>query len=511
MNPDNPTGRPDSVNSTLAPRAISIMLRLQAATLKLLTSSRVNPRIVTMTIDPADIAHHIGPAYQAIAEALGRSIADGRMRPGDRLPPQRTLAWRLGVTLGTVGRAYELAAQRGLVRGEIGRGTFVQPPLAALAPGWAHSDPAAEEVIDLASNQPSPTAAQAALVEALAALSRSSTVLQELIAYPPVLGLPRHRAAGATWLAELGAPATPERVVVTAGAQAALVSALSTLARPGDTVLVEGQTYNGIKNAARRLGLKLEGVALDEAGVVPDALDAAARHGQARVLVLTPTLQNPTASIMPEARRQAVVAVARARDLTLVEDDVYGPLVPDRPPPLAALAPERVLYLTSAAKFLAPGLRVAFMLVPEALRDALSETQGQLVLANSPLNAELFVRCLETGAVAAAITAQSLEARARQRLAREILPAGACAGAPQGLHVWLDLPDPWTSGEFALALARAGVLVSPAERFHVGRGHLPRAVRISISAPATLERLEAALLLIAGLVRRHGAGAPSLV
>ena len=101
---------------------------------------------------------------------------------------------------------------------------------------------------------------------------------------------------------------------------------------------------------------------MDEHGIVPEALAAAARHSGARVLVVSPNLHNPTAILMPAERRAAIVAVARELDLLLVEDDVYGPLVADRPDALATLAPERTLYLSSLSKFLAPGLRLGFVL-----------------------------------------------------------------------------------------------------------------------------------------------------
>lgn len=463
------------------------------------------------TIGRADLEAHAGPAYAAIADAIARAIDDGRLKAGDRLPPQRDLAWQLKVTVGTIGRAYEIAGQRGLVRGEVGRGTYVldraPPAVAALHHGKAPRDGS----IDLVSNVASPTPAQAGLKDAMVACAQDPRVLADLLGYPPTLGLDRHRARAADWLVRQGVPATAATTVITSGAQPALALAVATLAPPGSTILVEQLTYNGIRTLGRRLGVKLEPVALDEEGVVPEALAAAALHTGATVAVLTPNLHNPTTACMGAARREAIAAVARAYGLWLIEDDVYGPLLEAREPPLAALAPERTLHVSSASKFLAPGLRVGFACVPAELVEPLADTSAQLVLANPPLMAEIFVRCLDTGVAEAAVVAQRAEAAARQALAARVLGNVPRHALPTGLHIWLPLPDAWTSAEFALVLARDRILVSPAERFHVGRSAPPRAVRVSISAPADREQLEHALKRITALFARPSLGSTSLI
>src|SRR3954468_3287419 len=113
-----------------------------------------------MTIQPADLHGRPGPTYRALADAFAEAIEGGRLANGVRLPPQRDLAFRLAVTVGTVGRAYDLLAQRGLVRGEVGRGTFV---LGRTEPMPQVRDLAgtADGLIDLTSNFPAPVAAQA--------------------------------------------------------------------------------------------------------------------------------------------------------------------------------------------------------------------------------------------------------------------------------------------------------------------------------------------------------------
>ena len=154
--------------------------------------ARVNNDIVTMTIQPADLLDRPGPTYRALADALADAIGGGRLASGARLPPQRELAHRLDVTVGTVGRAYDLLAQRGLTRGEVGRGTYVLPrtePLRVADSGAGEVD----GLIDLTSNFPAPVAAQASLGDLLPMQEAAVELMADLLRYPDAAGAMRHR------------------------------------------------------------------------------------------------------------------------------------------------------------------------------------------------------------------------------------------------------------------------------------------------------------------------------
>ncbi|MDF1585752.1 aminotransferase-like domain-containing protein [Marinimicrococcus flavescens] len=457
-----------------------------------------------LTISSDDLRRHGGPVYRGLAEALAEAIDGGRLRPGDRLPPQRELAYALKVTVGTVGRAYDLLMRRGLVRGEVGRGTYVQAGASGETPAASLLAPPGGDTFDLSTNSPSPTAPQERLLELMAACAGEPRLLGALRFYPPVAGLPDQRAVAASWLASLGVPAQAVTTLFTGGAQGALAACLAGLARPGDVVLTEALTYGGIRSLASRLGLHAEPVAIDAEGIVPEALAQAARHSGGRLLLLSPNIHNPTGAHMGTARREALAEVAGREGLTIVEDDVYGTLLPERPAPLAALAPERTVYLTSASKFLAPGLRIAVAHAPPPLLDAVLAAQADLALGHSPLSAELLCRALAGGLAEEAAVAQQAEARARQELAGRLLGGMQLKRQPTSLHLWLEAPEPWSSAELALALARSGVIVSPGERFQVGRGAPPRAVRLSISAPHSRQLLTLALERVAATL---GSGA----
>jgi DNA-binding transcriptional MocR family regulator len=150
--------------------------------------------------------------------------------------------------------------------------------------------------------------------------------MSALLAYAPAGGSVAHREAGAVWCEARGLPAALDRVLVCGGAQQALTAILSTHCEPGDTVLTEELTYPGFIAATRLLRLRVVGVPIDREGLIPDALLQACKAHRPKVVLATPTLQNPTASVMPTSRRRRIASVIRDRGVVLLEDDTYAPL-----------------------------------------------------------------------------------------------------------------------------------------------------------------------------------------
>jgi DNA-binding transcriptional MocR family regulator len=181
----------------------------------------------------------------------------------------------------------------------------------------------------------------------------------------------------------------------------------------------------------------------------------------------------------------------------VIEDDVYGRLPAERPPPLAALAPERTVYIGSASKSVAPGLRLGILSSPEHLLEPIVHAQHDLFLSCPPLMAELFARLVADGTAERLAGRQRVEAAARQRMAREILGTRPYRAHPTSYHLWLPLPPPWRNTEFIAAVVERGVAVDPATAFAVERAHAPHAVRVSLSAAAGHDRLRRGLAILA--------------
>ncbi|WP_261403786.1 PLP-dependent aminotransferase family protein [Chenggangzhangella methanolivorans] len=298
-----------------------------------------------------------GPLYLRIVDAIARDVGSGVLREGDRLPPQRSLAQAVGVDLTTVTRAYAEARRRGLLDAVTGRGSFVA----------ARKEPGAPP-LDLGMNIP-PAPRGVRLADAVgrgvADLVARSDV-DALMSYHPGAGSSADRAAGAAWLRPVLGPVDPDRILVAAGAQSAMLAIAATLARAGETIACEPSVYPGALAIARRLGLETAPVAADEDGMSPDALERLCRSSRPALIYLNPTIGNPTCITMPEARRREILAVARRHGLTILEDDPYSPLAGDAPPAFATLAPDCVWHVHTVSKCLTPGLRVAYVAAPSA-------------------------------------------------------------------------------------------------------------------------------------------------
>lgn len=450
-----------------------------------------------MTMWKPDLEQRVGPRYLAIALALADDVSGGRLQPGARLPTHRELASVLKVTVGTVSRAYAEAHRRGLVLGEVGRGTFVRGSIVdELRVGiGGREEPT---LIDLSLNFPVSDTEDNALGATLAALAGRHG-LSGLLDYQPHAGTARHRAAGAAWLGRAGLEARPEQILVCSGAQHAMAVLFSTLAKPGDTVLTESLTYPGMKTLASLLHLRLQGLEMDDHGIRPEALEAACRDGRARMLYCVPTIQNPTATVMPEPRRREIATIAERHGLLVVEDDTYGLLPADRPPPLSCFAPETSFYIASLAKSLAPGLRIGYLLAPGRLLERVVPGIRSTTWMAAPLMAEIATIWIDDGTADRLLKRKRLEAAERQKLAARVLGRPAGGSHPESYHLWLRLPEPWRGDGFVARARQRGVAVTPAEAFVVGGG-APDGVRVCLGAVRARSHLEKGLRILAEIL-----------
>jgi DNA-binding transcriptional MocR family regulator len=443
------------------------------------------------------------PAYVGLADVLAGDIARGRLQPGDRLPTHRGLARHLGVTVGTVARAYAEAERRGLIAGEVGRGTFVRAGfgLASQQPGLA----------DLASlHPPITTRVDPAdlLAATLTALAGDPITLRSVVDTDHSQDAPAHRDAAAAWVAHGAFRPAPDRVLLTSGAQHALTVALLGLVVPNSAVVTTPWTNPGLLAVARQLSVPLVAVASDREGMLPDALAAACRVQSVSLVHLQPTLDNPTGQSMSAGRRAALAQVCAAAGVWVLEDDPLGPLAPDRPDPIAALLPERTCHVASAAKVLSLGLRLGVLSAPEAAYPQLAAAVRASTWLAAPLLGEVLARWVTDG-TADRITAARREAvAARDAIVREVLPDHDLRGDPTAPHRWLALPEPWSVGQLVAAARDAGVLVSPGDEYVTGRQHPAYGIRIGLNADLTDEALRSALLTLVHLLAAGPAPGP---
>jgi len=439
------------------------------------------------------LAAHGGPRFLQIADALQAAVADGSLRPGDRLPPQRQLAAWLAVDLTTVTRAYDEARRRNLLEGRGARGTYVAAPKVELT-----------AILDLSMNTPPPPDGvdfDDMLKQGVSqVLMRADNEL--LMTYHLGGGSDADRKAGARWLEPMFGQLDARQVVVCPGAQAAIAALILALTAPGDVILAEPTGYPGLRAAATQFGRHVIAVEADKDGMVPGMLEEACRRHEPGLVYLNPTLQNPTAITMPERRRRELAGIAQRCNVRIVEDDPYWLLADSPPPPVATFAPEQAVYISTLSKCLTPGLRVAFVLIRDPdERERFLVALRSFALMAAPLTAALATQWIFDGSADRLMAGVRDEARLRQRMARDIL-AGRYSGAGDGLHVWLELPAYWNPPQLARAAASSGIAVTPAEAFATGSGSA-NAIRISLGSIKDRGHLQAGLQRLSRLLARR--------
>lgn len=445
-----------------------------------------------------DIATVSGPKYLAIAEALARDIDTGKLREGDRLPPQRMLAETLGLDLTTITRAYGEAQRLGLLEGSGRRGSFVRSKASAV------SDIRVPDAGDTGMNAP-PEDFGGSLASAFRDCASDLLTPEHGVLpfqYQRSGGAASARKAGADMLAGRGIPCSEDSVLVAAGGQNALHAIFSAELRAGDRLAVAPYVYPGLLALSRRYGIELVAVASDENGLLPEALDSACSAAAVRGVYLVPTNDNPTAVSMPADRRAAIAQVITQHQLLLIEDDAYG-LLPAQPlVPIAALAPTNAWYIASVSKVLTPGLRVAWLRAPDVAGAwRLAADMHETAIMAPPLNAAIVTQWLHSGAFHRLIEEVRTEASIRQALAREYLPAGSFRAPEYGYHLWLEVPADLDIRHIADALRQHGLSAIAGEAFAVDPA-MPgaTALRVSIGGSISRERLQRGLQLLSALI-----------
>ena len=435
--------------------------------------------------------------YTRILDALKHDLESGRLLPGDRLAPQRELAAHLGVAVGTITRAYREAERQGLIYGDGRRGTFV-----GTRAGKRDGDflPRPEQVpIDLGRFFP-PAVNDPRLGDILADLAVRRDV-QHLLGYTCALGWEHHRAAGARWIGSLGMKVGADDVILTSGAQHAIMTILLAGGEKGDLVAANRHAYPGIKFAAAELGLDVVGIEADGEGLLPDALAECCESRPPRFLYCVPTFNNPTNSLLSEARRYAIAEMAEKYGFEIIEDEINRRLAPESLPLISSLVPERSYLVSPVTKMLGGGVRICYLAAPKKHREKLIKAVYTTMLMVSPILAEIASVMINDGTADRVIAERKRENRRRNQITKKVLGDFQFAAWPTSYFIWLSLPDTWRVSAFVAEAQTRGVLVAPSTCFAVDAGREADAVRIGIGAAEDHDTLERGLNILAEVLR----------
>ena len=427
--------------------------------------------------------------YKQLVDQFAADIRSGQLPPGTRLPTHRQLASENGIALVTASRVYAELESMGLVSGETGRGTFVRET--ALPPGHGIDQPATTDgMLDLNFNSPSIPGQADLLRSALRALA-SAGDLEALLHYQPHAGRPHERSVIARHLEYRGLSVDSEQVLIVNGAQHGLATSVIGLLKPGDVVAVDALIYPGFKAVAEAQHLELAPIPFREHGPDLDALAQLCENRSVRAVYTMPTLHNPMGWVMDLAQRERLVDIARKHALIIIEDAAYAFHAENPPPPIAALAPERTVYVSGLSKSIATGLRVGFVAAPNdwvaKIERAIRATSW-----NTPaLMTMIACRWIEDGTVYQLEMEKRRDAKVRQKMAREILNGMVYVGHPAAYFIWLPLPEEVRADKIVMELLNENISVSSAEPFATTE-HVPHALRLALGS-VELDALEGAL------------------
>ena len=460
------------------------------------------------------------PLYRQLHQYYADLIASGALAAGEKLPATRELAGLLGLNRTTVAAAYELLETDGLITAQVGRGSFVAAdraphpraldwdalldrPLPAMPPALARGG------ISFATSRPA---------EELFPLDDLRVSTEEVLhgdglAHILQLGSPAGFEPLRQYLLHEGQRAGTVKpgddLMVTSGCQQALDLVARALLRPGDKVALEDPVYPGLKSLLEQAGARLLGIPMGADGIEIEALERVVPRERPKLLVVTSDFQNPTGATISHDARTAILRMARAYGLVVVENDLYGDLryAGD---PLDALkqmdSDGHTILLRSFSKVAFPGLRVGWVIAPRAVIAALSQAKQLCDLHTDQFSQALLLRFAESGRLEAhrakmrAAGAERLHA-ALEACARH-LPAGTRYTRPQGgMNLWVRLPDPLDAGELLPRAQREGVAYLPGRYFAVSR-HEPGGLRLSFAGLAP-EEITKGIEILGGVFGRE--------
>jgi 2-aminoadipate transaminase len=471
------------------------------------------------------------PLYQQLHEQLRSAILAGRMVRGERIPPTRELAQSIGLNRATITAAFDVLESEGLIRREVGRGSFVEGPpeengrfdWAALAPSL---DAPVAATISFSASRPS---------EIMFPLDEFRVTCREVIdsedaasilQLGPASGygpLRRHLLEEAR---KRGAAGEDDDILVTSGCQQAFDLIQRVLAAHGETVLIEDPVYPGLRNAFLRGGARVIGMPVGREGVDVDTLGVLLEKEKPRLMVLTPNFQNPTGSTLPVESRRTILTLAKRSGVIVVENDLYGELryLGSEIPSLKRLDESGdTILLGSFSKIAFPGLRVGWAIGPRHFIARLTEAKEASDLHSDQLSQAVLLRFAESGRLAGhrqkMLTAGALRLKAVLTSCEKELPVGSIFTKPEGgMNVWVELPKPLDASELATRAERENVSFLPGRYFAVTRPQI-HGLRLSF-AGLTPENIRYGLSVL-GLIfrteqqraqtKQRGEPAPALV
>ncbi len=444
----------------------------------------VKDYIDTVSMLRESLALGDGKRFKIIADALELAIQENRFETTNgKLPTHRKLAEQLGVTSGTISRAYRELEKLGAVISRVGDGTYVYSKELAAKDneGFQHGSEDVERYFDMSRNINIPIFANDHMATSLNSLAANPTAINKIYQYAPESGSVRHRRAGAQWLSEGSFKPEWEQIICTNGGQHGLLCVLMGLLKSGDTLATEQLTYPGLISIAKLLGIRLVPVKTDAEGLVPESFSEVCKKHDISALYCMPSIHNPTNAVMSNKRRHKVAAICKTNNLLIIEDQSHIVRCEKDKIPLSVLCPDITIMISSMSKSVSSGLRVGYLHSPVTFISRLANAIRSTCWMATPLAHELASTWILDGTASSMVERQIAEIQRRKKLVSPLLKNIDYCTHPFSSHFWIPVVEPWRAFEIELEMKQKDYLISTAEQFTVGRQSAPQFVRASVS------------------------------
>lgn len=439
--------------------------------------------------------------FREIVAQLSDDIQSGLLKPGDKLPTHRQLAYERGLSLGTATRVFSELDAMGLTRGEIGRGTFVRMNADARAVEFALPTPSMD-VVDFSRNHLVLPEQDAIFANAVAAILADKDC--DVLDYRNNVGSMFDRRSAWRWINSDRTSQLEDyaSLAICSGGQHAIMLSLLACCHPGQVVAVEQHTYPVVRLVCDLLKLEVVEVKSDADGIDPNALEKLCQVMPIRALFCMPNVQNPTSVTMPLKRRHALAKILKANDIFAIEDDAYGFLLEKAPTSLSEIVPEHVFYTRTFSKSWAPGLRVCYLVSPSRMIKSVDRAQRASVWMSTPLMTSVATHLITSGGYNSVIEGKRKEVFKRQTILRRVFKGMSFQTDPRSMHVVLPIPKNARMDCVLGALKDKQIIASPIEQFAASHEGSRRrnGIRLCIGAPRNRSVLEDAFQRIRSVI-----------
>lgn len=435
--------------------------------------------------------------YHDLAEQLELDIVNGTLLPGTKLPPQRELADYLDINVSTVTKAFRVCEQKGLLSAKVGSGTFVS--FDARSNAYLLSDSKPQGLVEMGATIPEPASYDPLMAQIKSMVQESD--FSKWFSYSRPNDELWQKDAAVNLMRKSGYVTNADRILFSNGGQNAITAILAGLCNRGDRIGADPHTYPGLKTAASMLGIQLVAIKQKDGEMDGDALISACKNENLKGIYLVPDYHNPTTHRMSLSRRKVLARIAKQFSIFIIEDATYPLLCREIVPAVASYAPEQVIYIASVSKSMGPGLRLAYISVPEQYKTLLSNALYNMNISVSPFMAELAARMIVSNRIDTIIENHRSKTIERNQLVNQYLSEYDCRGDESCIFRWLKLPAKISGAQFESMALEQGVQVYAAERFAVGNSIPEKAVRVSVSAPEDMAELEKGLIILQRLLQ----------